>query len=295
MANSIAYAKEYAKMLDRVFKQGASTALLNPVPGTFKYKGAKTVSLRKMTLEGLGNYSRATGYTTGDTDIAWTDYQLSVERSKKLTLDAMDLEEARTEIAEIAQEFQRLSVTPEIDALRFEKMCTRFGIDVNADLTYDNVLDAIDTGIETLDDNEVPNNNRILFVSNATYKKMKASGEFFNIRIAKELEPNINREIETFDGMPLVRVPNARFYNDFDFSATDGFSAASGSYALNFMIVDKASVVAPIKYAEPKIIAPAQNHDGNFWIYAYLLYHDCFVPDNKVNGGYVHAVLTAEA
>ena len=50
----------------------------------------------------------------------------------------------------------------------------------------------------------------------------------------------------------------------------------------------KGSVVAPIKYAEPKIIKPEMNHDGNFWIYAYLLYHDLFVPDNKVNGGYVH-------
>ena len=295
MSNSITYAKNYVKMLDRVFKNAGSTSILNPTPNSLKMKGAKSVLIRKMALEGLGAYSRATGYTAGDTDIAWVEYTMSHERSKKLTLDAFDLEEARTEIAEIAGEFQRLSVTPEIDAVRFEKMCTRFGLDANVDLTYDNVLDAIDTGIETLDDAEVPGNNRILFVSNATYKKMKASGEFFNIRIAKEMNTNINREIETFDGMPLIRVPNARFYNDFDFSATDGFAAASGSYALNFMIVDKGSVVSPIKYAAPKIIVPELNADGDFWIYAYQLYMDCFVPDNKVNGGYVHAVATAEA
>jgi len=131
--------------------------------------------------------------------------------------------------------------------------------------------------------------NRIMFISNGTYKNIKKSGEFYNIRIAKEMDNAINREFETFDGMRLIRVPTGRFCNDFDFSATDGFAKATGSKNLNFVIADKTAITAITKYQNPKIIEPRYNQDADSWTYAYRCLHDLFVPTNKLSGVYIHA------
>jgi hypothetical protein len=289
MANNIAYSKAYIAMLDKKFADNGSTLIFNNNTVNAQWKNDKTVVLPDLTLEGLGTHTRGGNYVAGDVDIAWTDYTLAHERSKKFSIDAMDMNEARMKIATIASEFQRLKVVPEIDAYRFDKLVSLCGVDVAATLTYDNVLDAIDTAIETLDDAECPKENRVLFVSNATYRHMKASGEFFNIRIAKEINTNIHREIEIFDGMPLIRVPNSRFYDNFDFSATDGFAPNVAAKALNFAIVQLDSVMSPIKYAQPKIILPELNQSGSDFIFAYQLYMDLFVPKNALANVYIHS------
>lgn len=208
----------------------------------------------------------------------------------------MDSNEAKLQVAEIMAEVMRTQIVPEIDAYRFEKMCTLASLDVSADLTYDTAITAIDTGVETLDDAEVPKEGRVLFVSNSMYTKMKQSGEFFNVRMGQANNGQLNREIVTFDGMPIIRVPEARFYNDFDFydgagdEAAGGFATASGAKALNFMIVPISVIIAVVKHMQPKLIAPELNSDADGWIFAYRLYHDLFVPDNKVDGLYIHSV-----
>jgi hypothetical protein len=116
---------------------------------------------------------------------------------------------------------------------------------------------------------------------------MKQSGEFFNVRIANSKV--IDRDIETFDGMPLIRVPKNRFYNTCTISATDGYSIPGGSKALNFVIADKNAICAVKKYENPKIVSPANNNDADAYIYGYRTYHDLFVPDNKTDGIYIHA------
>ena len=49
MANSIAYAKKYLAMLDRIFKAGAATALLTAAEGRYKFsdQNAKDILLQQ--------------------------------------------------------------------------------------------------------------------------------------------------------------------------------------------------------------------------------------------------------
>jgi hypothetical protein len=49
-------------------------------------------------------------------------------------------------------------------------------------------------------------------------------------------------------------------------------------------------VIAGVKkHVAPKIIKPEFNADADGWIYAYRLYHDLFVPEQKKNGIYIHS------
>lgn len=301
MANSIAYAKKYLAMLDRIFKEGAATALLTAAEGRYKFsdQNAKDILLQKITSQGMGTYSRATGYVAGDSDLTWETHSFGQDRGRKYNLDKMDAREAFIQVSTLMAEVMRTKIIPEVDAYRFHKMVSLCGVDETADLTYDDAVEAIDTGVQTLDDAEVPKEGRVLFVSNSMYKKMKLSGEKFDTRLVTQNNKIINRDIMYFDDMPLVRVPKARFYSAFDFydgttggEEDGGFVVASGAKELNFMIVPVSLIIAVIKHLSPKLVAPEVNQSADGWIFAYRLYHDLFVPENKLDGVYVHKKLS---
>jgi len=289
MANSIGYASTYVNMLDMINKKESCTSGLeiNPLAVRFSAENPKTIYLKDFTFEGLGTYSRSAGYDEGDFDIAWTAYSLTQDRGKKFILDALDSKEALTTILEAGAEFTRTKVIPEIDAIRFAKMFTDCSADATAALTYDTVLAAIDLGIQTLDDAECPQEGRILYVSNEVYKLMKQSGEFFNARIATQNSGNLSREIMTFDGMVIVRVPKTRFYASITLSATDGYTKLGND--LNFIIAHQGSVSAITNYVKPKIVTPDFNNSSDAYIFGYRVFHDLIIPTNKVSNVYIHS------
>ena len=290
MANSIDYNESYLGMLDQVNKIGLTTAILetSKLSVVFAADSAKVVYLNEAAVEGLGTYDRATGYPTGDWDITKTPYTMAVDRGKKFIFDALDEIQAQVKVLEMAAEFERVSVIPETDAYRFSKLVSLCSLDVSENLTYDTVLNAIDTGIAALDNAEA-GTRRVLFVSPTVMQLMKASGALFTARIASEPSGIINRNITTFDGMPLIQVPQSRFKSAITLSATNGFSAAGGAKDMNFAIVDIDAVAAPVKYLSPKLIAPAFNADNDAYIFGYRKYHDLFVPNNKLGNVYLHS------
>jgi len=291
MANSIAYATAYLEMLDMIYKKESCTSdlELNPLAVRFSASNPKTIELKDFTFEGLGTYDRSAGYDEGDFDIAWTPYTLTRDRGKKFILDTLDSKEALTTIMEAAAEFTRTKVVPEIDAIRFSTMKTLCGVDAAADLTYDTALAAIDAAIVVLDDAEVPQEGRVLYVSNEVYKLMKQSGEFFNTRISSQNNGVINREIMMFDNMKLVRVPKTRFYSEIDLSATNGYSkTAVTGRDINFIIAHAGSVSAITNYVSPKIVEPGFNNNADAFIFGFRVFHDLIIPTNKLSSVYIH-------
>ena len=66
MANSITTAKIYLAMLDAVYAASAKTMILDN--NQFVREGAQAGEVRipKMTIQGLGDYSRTSGFVDGD-------------------------------------------------------------------------------------------------------------------------------------------------------------------------------------------------------------------------------------
>jgi hypothetical protein len=290
MANTVNYAVKYLDMLDRIYKEGSKTSILEPAANMYDLntKDEKSVLIKKITSSGLSDYSRSTGYTDGDLTIEWETHTFSKDRGKRFVLDVQDSKEAYTGLAEAGAEFQRVHVNPELDAYRFETLCTNAGTTATpATLTYDTVIAAIREAIKTLDDAEVPKENRILFISSEVEQAMEDSGEFFKTINVTGNNGVIDTGIKMFNKMPVIPVPSGRFYNDFDFSS-NGFAAASGGDLLNFVLVYKPAALAIVKYKTSNIIDALQNQTADGYILKYRIYHDLFVPSNKVNGIYVH-------
>lgn len=297
MANSITLAEKFLPILDGVYKRESLTARLLGANALIRFDGANKVSIFKTNMDGFGDYSRANGFVNGSVTAGWESYTLTKDRGIGLGVDRMDNEETLgMAFGTLAGEFARTKEVPELDAYRFAAMAGTSGISsANADITVGttDVPGLIDTAEMTMGDDEVPYEGRILFVSEKCYAGLKA-------KITRYLanENGVQREVETYNGMEVVRVPQSRFNTAvtlYDGTSNFGFAPTAGGYKINFMIVHPSAVLPVVKHDIVKVFSPDENQTADKWLFQVRVYHDMFVLDNKVKGIYMHRAATANS
>lgn len=291
-------------ILDEVYKASSKTSILDTANERVRFIGSDTVNLYTMSLDGLGNYSRNAGFVTGSVTGGWEPYKLTQDRGRSFMVDVMDNDETMgMAFGTLAGEFIRTQVTPEIDAYRFAKYAGTSGISSGtpADITVGttDVPSLIQEAETIMGDDEVPEEGRILFISETAYAGLKDK----ITRYVQNGERGIETAIDYYDGMRVIKVPKGRFNTRI--TLNDGLSAgetkggftvpASTSYPINFMIIHPSAVVQIAKHVVPRIFSPQVNQSADAWKFDYRIYHDAFVENNKVAGIYLHRAATANA
>ena len=287
MSNVIALAKKYSGMLDEVYKLSSLTAALESNSAlTREGANANEIIVPKMTLQGLASYARNTGYVSGDLTLAWETIAFNYERGRSFMIDAMDNEETLdVAFGSLAGEFMRTRVVPEIDAFRFAAYATLAGTKpAGATLaTGAEVLAALRLADTTMDENEVPAEGRILYIT-PTLKGL-----------VEDLATTASREVLA-KFSKVVAVPQTRFYSVVDlYDGTTG-GEEDGGYIkdaatgkdINFLAIHPSSVLQFTKHAVPKIITPEANQTADAWKFAYRVYGLADAFDNKTKAIYVH-------
>lgn len=152
-----------------------------------------------------------------------------------------------------------------------------------------NVADLISAAEAEMDDAEVPYEGRVLYVSSTAYQALKGNIE----RRIINSENNVNYNVEYFDDMQVIRVPQGRFNTQITLNdATNsndagGFTAAGGN--INFMIVHPSAIMQVMKHRVARVFTPEQVQDADAYKVNFRFYHDTWVKDNKVKGIYVHS------
>lgn len=288
MANSIELAQKFLPLIDSIYAAASKTAVLD-AQTKVDFTGTNTVKILKVSTTGLGDYNRETGYPAGDVTATWEALQLTEERGKEISVDRMDDEETLGQaFGAVSGEFVRNHVVPELDAYRFAKYASAAGIgSAAADFTAGtDVLKAIDTGCQAMDDADVPDGGRVLFVSSALKPMLN---EAVNRTWASE--GGISRVLSSYNDMPVIYVPQKRFYSAITLNpgtAAWGYAKGESAANINFMIVEKGAVLQALKHAMPKIFDPDTNQKKDAWLFQYRLYHDAFVYENKAAGIYLH-------
>ncbi len=300
MANNIALAQTYLPLLDEVYKASARTAVLDSTK--VDIVNGNTVKVFKISMDGLGDYNRTSGFVDGTVNGTWETLTLSKDRGRAFTVDRMDNEETvGMAFGSLAGEFIRTQVAPEIDAYTFAKIAGTTGIDTAAadDITIGttDVPALVDEAERSMNENEVPTEGRILFISETAYAGLRAK----ITRTVQNDVTGINREVELYDGMQIVRVPQSRFYTAV--TLKDGSSSGqteggfigtkTTGYKINFMVVHPSAITKVVKHALPRIFTPDEYQKADAWKFDYRVYHDTFVYDNKVKGVYLHRGATA--
>ena len=96
MPNTIALAKNYTSLIEEVYRSASVTADLTS-DSTMSRAGANAneIIYPQISVTGLGEYDRNSGYTTGAVDLKWKTATFNYDRGTKISVDVMDNEESR--------------------------------------------------------------------------------------------------------------------------------------------------------------------------------------------------------
>lgn len=292
MANSITKFKKYIALLDEVYKQAALTSILDSDSSLMRAgANANEIIIPKMSMDGLADYNRSSGYVQGSVTLTNETVQFNYERGRKFDVDAMDNEEtAGVAFGRLAAEFIRTKVVPELDAFRFATYAGVSGISTTTDAalsTGTDVISALRAATSKMDEDEVPLEGRTLFITPTL------------MGLVQDLDTTKSREVlSRFSSTVLV--PQTRFYTAIDLYNGTAEGEKPGGYIkdatngknINFMIIDKSALMQYSKHTVNKVISPEANQDSDGWLFFYRSYGLADVYENKVAGVYLHKSTT---
>lgn len=299
--NKIELVNAMTNIVDEIYRLSAVTTVLEAPSELVRYSGGKSFEIADMSLTGLGDYSRKNGYPEGGATLEWTTYQFETDRGTRFTVDRMDNEESFGIVASrLNGDFTRDWLVPEVDAYRFAKIAANAGKSVAATLTKDTAMDAVDEALVTLQDSKVPSSNLVLFAT----PRVKLALEKGITRTTVNGDGNINRLVETYNNVPIIVVPQDRFYSgitllpgtgdnaQFGYEKTKASGSGDGAIPaatdLNFILMDRTASVNITKLNMLKLFTPDENQKKDAWQWDYRLYHESFIFNNKKPGIYVH-------
>ena len=274
----------YAPKTDELFKAESKLSLLTNTD--YDWTGAHSIKLWKISTSQMNDYARnrSAEYAESvasisrygqllDLNAQTEDLILKRDRSFIFNIDALDLDETSQQLeAESALGRQlREVVIPEVDKYVYNVMATGAGKKAGpSELTKDNVYTSILEGSEYLDDNEVPDTERALVVTPATYALLKQATEFDSTEVGADMRAR--GVVALLDGMKVIKVPASRLPAKF-----------------GFMIAHPAATTAPVKLEDYGIHEDTPLSSGT--IVTGRICYDAFVLDNKKNGIYYQEIL----
>ena len=299
VSNTMPSAVDYVPLLDEAYISESKTAIFDTAPERVKFPdfaNADTVYLYTLSAVGMGNYDRDAGYVPGDTVGSWNSYQLTVDRGRSYSVDTLDNDFSKDmAVPNLLGYIERQKIVPEIDAYRFAQYYSGAAAANKTSGTLSsgaNVLAAIDTATEVLDEAEVPYEGRILFVNPTIYKLIKGG----ITRFTENRDKNVNYNIEIFNDMRVIMVPKKRFNTQITLAQPSAHDGAGGyslsGNAINFMIVHPSAIAQVMRHYSPRVFAPSQNTQAESWLVQPRFCHGAWVLHEKTNGIYAHAGLT---
>ena len=303
MANQIDLVTKFLPLLDEVYRVEAKSSILEADPSLIREtEEANVVKINKLDMDGLADYSRQTGYSTGNIISTWETWTFKNDRGRRFNLDKMDnLENLGMAFLNMTGQFMKQKVIPEKDAYTFATIAGADGVGgTTGTLSPSTTKQSFETAIAELQEKEVDEGNMIIF----TTPTIRGYLESQLTRSLSSGETSYGQKINYFNDIPLISVPQRRFYDAIDLldGKTSGeeqggykkhtSTGASGDAAgvdINFIIMDKNAAVSISKNAVTQVITPDVNqlHDG--WTFSFRFYYDVFTFQNKTADGiYVH-------
>lgn len=224
--NNIELSTIYLPKLDQVYKNECKTSILDGDETTVQKGLNGEIKIAKLDMDGLGDFSRNSGYTKGNTKFTWETVKYDKERSQDLRIDRLDNQEALgIPFAKLSSEFLRIKVAPETDAARIAKISGVEGISKKAETISDGAgaVKSLRTCTNKMDEDEVPTENRILFIT-PTLKGM-----------IDDLDTNKSKKVlEKF--ATIIEVPQTRMYTAVtlnDGTENYGYQKAKDTYVVS--------------------------------------------------------------
>ena len=289
MPNVINHADLFQKTLDKQMTAKLTSGWMEANAGQVIYDGGKTVKIPTISMQGLGNYNRATGYVNGDVTLTYQTFEMTMDRGRSFSLDAMDVNESNfvANASNVLGIFQSTQVVPEVDADRYESLATRL---IDTDNAFDRVTesynpDPTDIYIQLTEDiakvrdkaGDIP---LVITMATPVAATLAQSGDLTKmINVADFQRGDVTTKVKSIDGIPIVEVPSARMFSKYTFNAdgVGGFTKHGTAKTINWMITPLHGPIAVSKTDKPRIFTPEQNQSADAYKIDYRKYHDVWI------------------
>ena len=297
--NTMEYASVFMTELDRQLVEKSTTGWMEENAQQVQYNGGAEVKIPKMTMSGLGDYDRNSGFAQGAVAVTYETREMTQDRGRTFQLDAMDVDETNfaATAGAVMREFQSTKVIPEIDAYRYSKIYELAAV-AGRTATYtpakDTVFEKLMNDITAVRD-AAGECTEIVVAMSAKVAGMLdlAKGGTNVLQSGFFSQGKVEIKVKEIDGCPIIRVPSARFQTKYTFmdgveNAEGGFAAAEDAKDINWMVMVKQAPVAISKTNVTRIFDPMTNQNANAWKIDYRKYHDLWIMDNAMDGVFVN-------
>ena len=286
------YAEMFTRQLAQKYERELISYDLTLSNQGIKFLNAQTIKIPRLTVSGYKDHNRSSiGFNTGSVTNDWEPKKLQHDRDIEIPIDPMDVDETNlvVEMANIQNTFEEEQAIPEKDSYRFSKLLTEAttyasngaAVDENV-LTKATILEWFDEKMAHMDDNSVPQDGRILYLTSAMQKLIKEADGItrtFSVGTAGV----IDRRVHTLDDVIMKQVPSGRFKTKYNF--TDGCVPALDAKQMNMILVHPSCVISRDKYAYMKVFTPGtDSRTADKYIYQNRYYTDTFLIERKACG-----------
>ena len=272
-------------MLDKVYRKASVSGCLTSGGRMVRAgRNAKKIMVPKISVSGLGDYTRNVGYKTGSITFDYETKTFNYDRGIKLLADVMDVEEAGVLDCFVVagSELMRTQVAPEADAFTFAEIAGHSGVDTEsksyADAEAADILKDLRAVTNDMDELEVSEGGRLLFIT----PTLKGVLDDFSL-----VNPNLSKHVLTRFSR-IVEVPQRRFYSKIDLLSGEaeqfGYAKATDGKAINWIVVEKSTVIKFDKHVASRVFSPDELENLDSYMRKYRKYGIVELLDNKLDG-----------
>ena len=302
MANALNYAQQYQKALANAFPYYLYFGDLwnQTSQGNYRWVDEKTIQIPRLTTTGRVNADRDTiAQASRNYDNSWETKTLENQRKWSTLVHPKDIDQTNqvASIVNITKTFNEFQKFPEMDAYLISKLYSRWTTTVGAEgytgktadktdlakagspsgIDGDKVLEVFDKFMLEMDNKRVPLTGRRLYVTNEVKTALKAVASVQKRWDVQSGATNLNRAVESIDGVVVRAVPAELMKTLYDF--TTGWKASSSADQINMFMVHPSAIITPISYTFAQLEAPSALSEGKY-VYYEESFEDCFILNN---------------
>lgn len=292
------YATQYAQALAQAYPYVLNFGDLYNTENDTRYRwiNGKTIEIPSISTTGRVDSDRDTIATaTRNYDNAWEPKTLSNQRKWSTLVHPMDVNQTNqvASIQNITKVYNEEQKFPEMDAYLVSKVYSDWtGQGKSAktiNLTVDNILETFDDLMAEMDEDRVPANGRIIYVTSAVKKLLKRADGITRTVNVKDNNGDINREVSRLDEVKIVPVPSTLMKTAYNF--TTGWTPGGTAKQIQMFLVHPSAIITPVSYQFAQLDPPSAGSEGKY-IYFEESFEDVFILNKKAGG--IKFVLPAE-
>lgn len=292
--NTIEAAKIFMAALDQQLIEGATSGWMEGNAGQVMYSGGSEIKIPKMSVNGLADYDRDSGYNQGAITLTYETKTMTMDRGRQFLLDAMTVDETNfvASAANVMSLFQKERIIPEVDAYRYSKIYELAKEKGGREYTpaANTILSTLNSDITTVQD-AAGAADLVIVMPYSVAALLDSSDKLSrSIDVGKFTQGTVDIAVKTFNGIPIIRVPSARMktaytFNDGKSSGQEdgGFAPTSDAKQINWIICPRTAPIAVSKTDNFKIFDPSVNQKADAWLVQYRKFHDLWIKDNALS------------